>query len=415
MYVCSKFIVSKMSSVEAETIGLVAKAFSEEPNNIEIIDVKGNDIGRGYSSEVLFIFAKNKRTGSQRRFIIKQALPDSNGVSSQITAFSFHNEKMFYLTVFPALINFQKLHNSNNVFNNMAECYGAITEPSKEKLIFEDLTFQGYEIFPSTEKLLDTSMYEVLFKVYGRLHGISYAFKHYQKEKFFEMKEQFRGVFQLFIEQDKFIGDLENVIERVERYLKEENEIDASKKLKIHKDNCKKILMEALEDRGPNIVFIHGDAWSNNILYKYDDKRKLEDIKIIDFQVSNIATPIIDISYSFYTGASPEALDNLDHLHQVYYKSVTDTLKQYGCNPQEILTYKAFKEEWKKYVLYGLLTGLIIWSIKCTDKDKGATNVGEYLSEECADGSKSLFNPNEERFKKVSLALIRHFQKYDFL
>ncbi|XP_072380999.1 uncharacterized protein [Diabrotica undecimpunctata] len=404
-----------MSSVEIETVELVAKAFNEKPNNIEIIDIKGNDVGRGYSSVVLFILAKHKETGLQRRLIIKQRLQAHGDVSSEIESLNFQNETIFYLTVFPALSNFQKTFNTVNVFNNVAECYGAITEPFKEKLIFEDLTFQGYEIFPSKEELLDTAMYEVLFKVYGRFHGLSYAFKHYQKNKFFEIGQQCRNVFKVFIQQDKFITDVKNVFEKVEQYLKEENEIDASKKLKIHKDNFKKIIQEALEDRGPNIVFIHGDAWSNNMLFKYNDKRQLEDIKMIDFQLSNIATPIVDISYTFYSGASPEALDNLEHLHQVYYKSVTDTLKQYGCNPEEILTYKAFKEEWKKYVLYGLVTGLLVCSLKCTEKEKGASNVGECWSEEGADGYKSLFNPNEEKFKKVSLVLIRHFQKHDFL
>ncbi|CAG9835099.1 unnamed protein product [Diabrotica balteata] len=404
-----------MSSVEIETVELVAKAFTEEPNNIEIIDIKRNDVGHGYSSVVLFILAKNKETGLQRRLIIKQRLQDHSELSSEIESLNFQNETIFYLTVLPALSDFQKTYNSANVFNNVAECYGAITKPFKEKLIFEDLSFQGYEIFPSKVELLDTAMCEVLFKVYGRFHGVSYAFKHYQKDKFFEIGQQFQNVFKVFSQQDKFITDLKNIIEKVEQYLKEENEIDASKKLKIHKDNCKKIIQEALEDRGPNIVFIHGDAWSNNILFKYNDKRQLKDIKIIDFQESNIATPVVDISYTLYTGASPEALDNLEYLHQVYYKSVTDTLKQYGCNPEEILTYKAFKEEWKKYVLYGLIAGLSGLSIICTDKDKGATNVCEYLSEEGTDGYKSLFNPNEEKFRKVSLVLIRHFQKYDFL
>ncbi|XP_072388754.1 uncharacterized protein [Diabrotica undecimpunctata] len=404
-----------MSSVEIETVKLVAKAFTEEPSNIEIIDVKRNDVGHGYSSVVLFILAKNKETGLERRLIIKQRLQDQSDLSSEIESLNFQNETIFYLTVFPALSNFQKTYNSVDVFNNVAECYGAIAEPFKEKLIFEDLSFQGYEIFPSKEELLDTAKYEVLFKVYGRFHGVSYAFKHYQKDTFFEIGQQFRNLFKVYSQQDKFITDLKNIIEKVEQYLKEENEVDASKKLKIHKDNCKKIIQEALEDRGPNIVFIHGDAWSNNMLFKYDDKRQLKDIKIIDFQESNIATPVVDISYALYTGASPEALDNLEHLHQVYYKSVTDTLKQYGCNPEEILTYKAFKKEWKKYVLYGLITGLLGLSIICTDKDKGATNVCDYLSEEGADGYKSLFNPNEEKFRKVSLVLIRHFQKYDFL
>ena len=44
----------------------------------------------------------------------------------------------------------------------------------------------------------------------------------------------------------------------------------------------------------------HGDFWSNNILYKYDEDDKVVATMLIDFQLINYGHPAYDVLYLLY-------------------------------------------------------------------------------------------------------------------
>lgn len=77
-------------------------------------------------------------------------------------------------------------------------------------------------------------------------------------------------------------------------------------------------------------------------------------MRFIDFQLSRVASPILDLSYYLYTCADKSVLQNFDLLLQVYYSSLSDFLRQFNIDVENIFTFKEFKQQWKKYGKFGL-------------------------------------------------------------
>ena len=48
---------------------------------------------------------------------------------------------------------------------------------------------------------------------------------------------------------------------------------------------------------GPLHTLTHGDFWSNNIMFAYDDDGAVKDLIIIDYQLVNYGHPAYDLVY----------------------------------------------------------------------------------------------------------------------
>lgn len=53
----------------------------------------------------------------------------------------------------------------------------------------------------------------------------------------------------------------------------------------------------------------HGDFWSNNILFSYDDNEEVKDLIIIDYQLVNFGHPAYDLVYFMYLNTDLEFRD----------------------------------------------------------------------------------------------------------
>lgn len=96
---------------------------------------------------------------------------------------------------------------------------------------------------------------------------------------------------------------------------------------------------------------------------------KLEDLKMIDFQLGFSGSPVFDLSYLIYSAGSPDTFENLDDYLQIYHSSLTDTLKEFGLKADEIYSFTRLKDEWRKYCKYGFAMGVMLWNLKLADKE----------------------------------------------
>lgn len=76
-------------------------------------------------------------------------------------------------------------------------------------------------------------------------------------------------------------------------------------------------------------VILHGDLWSNNIMFKYNDNGEIEDTVLVDFQICYFGPPALDVTYCLYTSSNNEISElDWDMLVQYYYDELRTTLKK---------------------------------------------------------------------------------------
>ncbi|XP_028136995.1 uncharacterized protein LOC114331587 [Diabrotica virgifera virgifera] len=393
---------------------LVEESLNDEKiENFEIEEHEGNQKGQGHLGEIVFLSLKHKNTGKEHHLVVKQCLTGSEE-TTKLMSMCFNNEVHFYKNVIPALEAFQKSYPKAEIFSHIPRCFATSSKKGKEKLVMENLKIEDYIIHPKKVPL-NSKMYEIIFKTYGKFHGISSAFKHYHPEQVSELGKGYQSTLKTFFDgglmQKAIIGNCN----KIKEFLEEEDEIKILDSFKKYCDNGPQMFLDALDYKSPYSILIHGDSWSNNMMFKYNKSGEIEDIKLFDFQLATVASPVLDLTYSFYSGADEESLSKLDHFLEIYYKSLSDTLKEYGCIAEKILPFTELKKEWKEQNAFGVLMGLSIWSNKNLDPSD-TPNIAEMMDPDSTEDISQLINKTDSvGFKRASLSLMRHLYKNNFL
>lgn len=139
----------------------------------------------------------------------------------------------------------------------------------------------------------------------------------------------------------------------------------------------------------------------------------LLDVKIIDWQCVFIGSPVLDLSYCFYAGAAASYFDNLDRYLRMYHKSLSDTLKEYSLDAEQIYPFSTFKTEWKKFCKFGFYLGLMLWKAKLTDPNR-ISDCMENIEKDRT----YIWKVDEhaaKQFKEIMKSLVLHMYKNNFL
>lgn len=99
-------------------------------------------------------------------------------------------------------------------------------------------------------------------------------------------------------------------------------------------------------------VFLHGDMWTNNLMFKYDAEGVPIDVIILDFQFCCHATPAIDLFYFFFASTSDEIRQNcLDEYMHYYYCNLIKYAKRLNCTKQ-LPTLHQFQRQLLRKMFY---------------------------------------------------------------
>uniref|UniRef100_A0A1B6L845 CHK kinase-like domain-containing protein n=1 Tax=Graphocephala atropunctata TaxID=36148 RepID=A0A1B6L845_9HEMI len=91
-------------------------------------------------------------------------------------------------------------------------------------------------------------------------------------------------------------------------------------------------------------VLNHGDMWTANIMFKYNEAKELVDCKFIDYQSSRYTTPTADLVYFMYTSGQHDVREHRQkELFLHYLEVLNDTLERIGCS--ERFTVEQLKED----------------------------------------------------------------------
>lgn len=125
------------------------------------------------------------------------------------------------------------------------------------------------------------------------------------------------------------------------------------------------------------------------------EKKHPIDVRLIDFQLIRRGSPVIDLSYCIYAGGSKTIFDDLEYFLEIYYASLSKTLKEYSLDSEKLYTFDTLKSEWKDHCVYGMVMAMYLWSVKLIDEAE-VKDIKEF----------------HEINGKGSDSIIDHFQKY---
>lgn len=313
--------------------------------------------GDSYLSELIRIKIHGKFQDIAKHVqVILKNIPKS--LSRRLTYRSdefFKNEISFYERVLPALLEFQSKKPVNDPFDKYAKLVFSFMDGTHDVICLEDASLQNFGSAVRQEGI-DLAHCKLTFKVLAQFHALSFAMKDQEPEKFNEIKgavfetyyhERLWGWYERFW---KRIGGI--AVDAVEKEYPNSIYVDKVKQFCV--PETYKRMIDAATNTLSTGVISHGDSWTNNFLFKYDGATPT-DAKIIDFQLSRCASPVLDLSFIIYACTSQELrLKHYDELLKYYYQVLSTQIREMGSDPDKVYSWDVFMNEIKRYSYFGL-------------------------------------------------------------
>lgn len=132
-----------------------------------------------------------------------------------------------------------------------------------------------------------------------------------------------------------------------------------------------KVSAAAAADLADFNVIIHGDMWSNNIMFGHDTQGNVQEAIFVDYQMCTVGSPVLDLVYVLYT-SSAETLGEEDwnDLITLYWTTLTDTLQRLQFSARPIPTLNQLQQDRRErtnYAMYSALFTLAVRNLEVVD------------------------------------------------
>lgn len=128
---------------------------------------------------------------------------------------------------------------------------------------------------------------------------------------------------------------------------------------------------------------------------------RLQSLRLVDFQMSRYASPVIDLHTYLFPGTDQQFRSKYyEKLLNTYYSSLSETIKKLGSDPEKLYSYDNFRMELKKFGNFALLYAPEIARIRFA----AAEDLRAEYSEETAKVYSQLIND-----------LVNDLTKYDYI
>ncbi|XP_060532510.1 uncharacterized protein LOC132705721 [Cylas formicarius] len=367
--------------------------------------------GDGYLGDITFIHVTAvKENGKSKNYdmVVKAGKPSKELRNKFPVRVAFEREIHMYSKVFPSFQQFVK-EKKVEPFQFVAECFGTLLSEDMEIIFCQNLKKIGYELHDRFTPCNMDHM-KLTLESYGKYHAISFAMREQQPEIFKKLSEM-ECVWSAFAASETFPPMLKQVEKHLYEILEESKEIEMLRKFKERFtgdfEQTWRNLITAYEERS---VITHGDCWNNNFMFKYDttDFTKSSPTKVVmlDFQISKLASPVLDLAYHICAVIAPTDSANLKELLGIYYRSLSDYLRQLGSNPDIAFPYSSLIEQWRKYSLIGIFFVGMVLPIILLDKSD-AMNVEDFDENTFMDLTKKVQGKHKTQLNERIIAAFR--------
>ncbi|XP_027217907.2 uncharacterized protein [Penaeus vannamei] len=273
--------------------------------------------GDNYASVVSSVELDFDLNGNDESITYIVKINPCHGMESfeEMTHTIFLKEAEFYIKLLPQLNGVLREHELSPLA--VPECHYGTLEKKRELIFLEDLRPRGFKMF-DRRKGLDVAHASLVLKELARLHAASLLLQkkdpEYSKDTLlhrgwinmtddgFGMLQVLEGVMDTGIMMLKKVGGYESSITWAESTKSKLREI-----FEKQREPCK------------HQVICHGDAWNNNLLFKYDEDGVPVEVMLIDLQMCRREPFAVDLNYLLYTSLTGDVRKpNLDALLETY-------------------------------------------------------------------------------------------------
>lgn len=290
----------------------------------------------------------------------------------------FGREAYMYDVVLPSVAKFQEEVGvtGDKAFLCFTQAYYTCLEPYREAIVMEDMKNAGY-IMRNRKEPLDITHSLKVMKEYGRFHAVSFAMKDQQTENFQKLADNLHESWFHDLRRVPFEKLLAGHNALGKGSLRPDDDPNAKRLHQEYVDNCYDRLMATLrpDAAGQYAVIGHGDSWVNNILFKYESSdTKLTTpttLCLLDFQLSRIGSPALDIAYFIYTCTDQSLRDaHFTTLLDTYYSSLCSHGKTLGTDVTTLFPRSVLDEHMRKFAVYGLMMTCMVLHVMMSEADE---------------------------------------------
>lgn len=262
----------------------------------------------------------------------------------------FRNEINFYNIVLKGFQEFQAVKkDAKYPFNEIANCMSTYLDGENDFLALENLNTYGYHT-TSRQESMNIHVCRLIMQTLGRFHALSFVMKDQSPKMFGELSAVLEETY--YANRLKpWYNDFINIQIDVA--------LDAVAKIyggTVIEERAKKFLTDgSLYDKMTKLthtrnrfsVISHGDCWTPNFLIhstRLDGRDVPVRAKMIDFQLSRFASPVLDIAFFIYSCTTEELrVQYYDDLIKTYHTSLTELVKDYGSNPDYLFPFSGLE------------------------------------------------------------------------
>ncbi|EDW12109.1 uncharacterized protein LOC122757238 [Drosophila mojavensis] len=304
-----------------------------QQQDLKVLDVKLTDLTRGGENYCSNIYRANVKYQTAERkqlecsLIVKCMPAEKQAILARLHI--YNKETVFYLHIKPKLEALMWRSNANEeTWTLGARHYYSTTQP-EQTIIFEDLCCEGYQL-KCRQLGLDVEHAKLVMRKLAEYHALTMIMAEHEPETVIDRypfgllhmdaikSEPFKLLFGTqLLKLAALISDCEgfgSITRKLYRY---------------HEHFTERVLKSVYPLRGVFNVLNHGDLWINNIFFKYDEHCKVQQVRLIDFQLCFYGSLGFDVNYFLNTSLELDVLrTKRQQLIDTYFDALLDCLKQ---------------------------------------------------------------------------------------
>ena len=269
----------------------------------------------------------------------------------------FRNEVQFYCRVLPEFVKFQEEKRVTSPFCSVATIYHI----SEHTIVMEDMKSFGYMMLDKRQPL-DMPHIRLVLKEMGRFHGLSFAFKDQNPQKFADLKSSIKETVFRSSAAGHFNSILTSGWKAALGIARKTFITDHLQITEAFFGNVWNKMGTLATPQEPYAVILHGDTITNNILFHYpleETEKNPDKLCFIDFQMSRYGSPALDLSFFLLRYYTEQAGHGYREILRIYHDALREFVMELGSNADELFPFSALEEEMQKYSAFGMAMALI--------------------------------------------------------